>query len=116
MAVTLTQLGAFLTVVRRGSVTAAAAQLFVTQPSVSAAVPSAAAGGSWPAPRSPAARRRPRPSPATRAARGISGQADLRGANLTRTDFTDARLTQALMANTNREDAIMQNAFDAPPL
>src|SRR5919109_1427904 len=38
MAVTLTQLSAFLTVVRRGSVTAAADELFVTQPSVSAAV------------------------------------------------------------------------------
>jgi LysR family transcriptional regulator, low CO2-responsive transcriptional regulator len=38
MAVTLTQLSAFLTVVRRGSVTAAAEELFVTQPSVSAAV------------------------------------------------------------------------------
>jgi DNA-binding transcriptional LysR family regulator len=38
MAVTLTQLSAFLTVVRRGSVTAAAEDLFVTQPSVSAAV------------------------------------------------------------------------------
>jgi len=38
MAVTLTQLGAFLTVVRRGSVTAAAEELVVTQPSVSAAV------------------------------------------------------------------------------
>jgi DNA-binding transcriptional LysR family regulator len=38
MAVTLTQLHAFLTVVRRGSVTAAAKELVVTQPSVSAAV------------------------------------------------------------------------------
>jgi len=38
MAVTLTQLVAFLTVVRRGSVTAAAEELVVTQPSVSAAV------------------------------------------------------------------------------
>jgi LysR family transcriptional regulator, low CO2-responsive transcriptional regulator len=38
MAVTLTQLTAFLTVVRRGSVTAAAQELVVTQPSVSAAV------------------------------------------------------------------------------
>ena len=38
MAVTLTQLSAFLSVVRRGSVTAAAEELFVTQPSVSAAV------------------------------------------------------------------------------
>lgn len=38
MAVTLTQLSAFLCVVRRGSVTAAAEELFVTQPSVSAAV------------------------------------------------------------------------------
>src|SRR5215207_7051296 len=38
MAVTLTQLSAFLTVMRRGSVTAAAEELFVTQPSVSAAV------------------------------------------------------------------------------
>jgi DNA-binding transcriptional LysR family regulator len=38
MAVTLTQLSAFLTVVRRGSVTAAAEELFVTQPTVSAAV------------------------------------------------------------------------------
>ncbi|MDQ6816840.1 MAG: LysR family transcriptional regulator [Actinomycetota bacterium] len=38
MAVTVTQLVAFLTVVRRGSVTAAAEQLVVTQPSVSAAI------------------------------------------------------------------------------
>ncbi len=38
MAVTLTQLNAFLAVVRRGSVTAAADELVVTQPSVSAAV------------------------------------------------------------------------------
>jgi LysR family transcriptional regulator, low CO2-responsive transcriptional regulator len=38
MAVTLTQLVAFLTVARRGSVTAAAEELVVTQPSVSAAV------------------------------------------------------------------------------
>src|SRR5918996_1600853 len=38
MAVTLTQLVAFVTVVRRGSVTAAAEELVVTQPSVSAAV------------------------------------------------------------------------------
>jgi DNA-binding transcriptional LysR family regulator len=38
MAVTLTQLSAFLSVVRRGSVTAAAEELVVTQPSVSAAV------------------------------------------------------------------------------
>lgn len=38
MAVTLTQLSAFLCVVRRGSVTAAAEELVVTQPSVSAAV------------------------------------------------------------------------------
>jgi DNA-binding transcriptional LysR family regulator len=38
MAVTLTQLQAFLAVVRRGSVTAAAEELVVTQPSVSAAV------------------------------------------------------------------------------
>jgi DNA-binding transcriptional LysR family regulator len=38
MAVTLTQLQAFLTVVRRGSVTAAAEELVVTQPSVSAAI------------------------------------------------------------------------------
>lgn len=38
MAVTLTQLLAFLTVVRRGSVTAAAEELVVTQPSVSAAI------------------------------------------------------------------------------
>jgi DNA-binding transcriptional LysR family regulator len=38
MAVTLTQLIAFLTVVRRGSVTAAAEELVVTQPSVSAAL------------------------------------------------------------------------------
>ncbi|HEY1275413.1 MAG TPA: LysR family transcriptional regulator [Thermoleophilaceae bacterium] len=38
MAVTLTQLVAFLTVVRRGSVTAAAKELVVTQPSVSAAL------------------------------------------------------------------------------
>lgn len=38
MAVTLTQLSAFLAVARRGSVTAAAEELVVTQPSVSAAV------------------------------------------------------------------------------
>jgi DNA-binding transcriptional LysR family regulator len=38
MAVTLNQLQAFLAVVRRGSVTAAAQELFVTQPSVSAAI------------------------------------------------------------------------------
>jgi DNA-binding transcriptional LysR family regulator len=38
VAVTLTQLAAFVCVVRRGSVTAAADELFVTQPSVSAAV------------------------------------------------------------------------------
>lgn len=38
MAVTVTQLLAFLTVVRRGSVTAAAEELVVTQPSVSAAI------------------------------------------------------------------------------
>jgi DNA-binding transcriptional LysR family regulator len=38
MAVTLTQLMAFLAVVRRGSVTGAAEELVVTQPSVSAAV------------------------------------------------------------------------------
>jgi LysR family transcriptional regulator, low CO2-responsive transcriptional regulator len=38
MAVTLTQLSAFVCVVRRGSVTAAAEELFVTQPSVSAAI------------------------------------------------------------------------------
>ena len=38
MAVTLTQLAAFTTVVRRGSVTAAAEELVVTQPSVSAAI------------------------------------------------------------------------------
>jgi DNA-binding transcriptional LysR family regulator len=38
MAVTLTQLTAFLAVARRGSVTAAAQELVVTQPSVSAAV------------------------------------------------------------------------------
>ncbi len=38
MAVTLTQLVAFVTVVRRGSVTAAAEELVVTQPSVSAAI------------------------------------------------------------------------------
>lgn len=38
MAVTLTQLSAFLAVVRHGSVTAAAEELVVTQPSVSAAV------------------------------------------------------------------------------
>ena len=40
MAVTLTQLAAFMAVVRRGSVKAAAAELLVTQPSVSAAVSS----------------------------------------------------------------------------
>jgi LysR family transcriptional regulator, low CO2-responsive transcriptional regulator len=38
VAVTLTQLAAFVCVVRRGSVTAAAEELFVTQPSVSAAI------------------------------------------------------------------------------
>ena len=38
MAVTPIQLSAFVTVVRRGSVTAAAEELFVTQPLVSAAV------------------------------------------------------------------------------
>jgi DNA-binding transcriptional LysR family regulator len=38
VAVTLTQLAAFACVVRRGSVTAAAEELFVTQPSVSAAI------------------------------------------------------------------------------
>jgi LysR family transcriptional regulator, low CO2-responsive transcriptional regulator len=38
MAVTVTQLVAFLTVARRGSVTAAAEELVVTQPSVSAAI------------------------------------------------------------------------------
>ncbi|MGH8957007.1 MAG: LysR family transcriptional regulator, partial [Microbacterium sp.] len=38
MAVTVTQLSAFLSVVRLGSVTAAADELVVTQPSVSAAV------------------------------------------------------------------------------
>jgi LysR family transcriptional regulator, low CO2-responsive transcriptional regulator len=38
LAVTLTQLAAFVCVVRHGSVTAAAEELFVTQPSVSAAV------------------------------------------------------------------------------
>lgn len=38
MAVTLTQLASFLAVARRGSVTAAAEELVVTQPSVSAAV------------------------------------------------------------------------------
>ena len=38
MAVTLTQLSAFLAVVRHGSVTAAAEELVVTQPSVSAAI------------------------------------------------------------------------------
>jgi DNA-binding transcriptional LysR family regulator len=38
VAVTVTQLVAFLTVVRRGSVTAAAQELVVTQPSVSAAI------------------------------------------------------------------------------
>jgi uncharacterized protein YjbI with pentapeptide repeats len=39
---------------------------------------------------------------------------DFRGANLTRTDFTGARLTMANLANTNREDALMEDAFDAP--
>lgn len=38
MAITLTQLNAFMAVVRRGSVTAAARELVVTQPSVSAAI------------------------------------------------------------------------------
>ena len=38
MAVTMTQLSAFLAVVRTGSVTSAAEELVVTQPSVSAAV------------------------------------------------------------------------------
>ena len=38
MAITLTQLKAFVTVLRRGSVTAAARELVVTQPSVSAAI------------------------------------------------------------------------------
>jgi len=38
LAITLTQLSAFVCVVRHGSVTAAAEELFVTQPSVSAAV------------------------------------------------------------------------------
>src|ERR1700716_4276137 len=38
MAVTLTQLSAFLAVARRGSLTPPAAELVVTQPSVSAAV------------------------------------------------------------------------------
>lgn len=38
MAITLTQLNAFLTVVRTGSVTSAAEELVVTQPSVSAAI------------------------------------------------------------------------------
>jgi DNA-binding transcriptional LysR family regulator len=38
MAITLTQLTAFLAVVRGGSVTAAAEELFVTQPSISSAV------------------------------------------------------------------------------
>src|SRR5262245_65261136 len=38
LAVTLTQLSAFLAVVRHGSVTGAAEELVVTQPSVSAAV------------------------------------------------------------------------------
>ena len=38
VAVTVTQLAAFLSVVRHGSVTAAAEELVVTQPSVSAAV------------------------------------------------------------------------------
>ncbi|MCW5697015.1 MAG: pentapeptide repeat-containing protein [Bauldia sp.] len=40
--------------------------------------------------------------------------ADLRGANLTGTDFSGARLTMARMANTNREDAILDQAFDVP--
>jgi len=40
MAITVTQLTAFLAVVRRGSITAAAEELVVTQPSVSAAVAS----------------------------------------------------------------------------
>src|SRR5215831_14751282 len=38
MAITVTQLKAFLAVVRGGSVTAAAAELIVTQPSVSSAI------------------------------------------------------------------------------
>jgi LysR family transcriptional regulator, low CO2-responsive transcriptional regulator len=38
MAITITQLTAFLAVIRGGSVTVAADELFVTQPSVSAAV------------------------------------------------------------------------------
>ena len=38
MAITLTQLRSFLAVIRSGSVTAAAEELVVTQPSISAAV------------------------------------------------------------------------------
>ena len=56
MPITLTQLGSFLAVVRSGSITAAAEQLAVTQPSVSAAlsalvvamtVPASAASRAW---------------------------------------------------------------------
>ncbi len=44
MAITLTQLRAFLAVVRTGSVRAASDELVVTQPSVSAALSSLARG------------------------------------------------------------------------
>lgn len=40
--------------------------------------------------------------------------ADLRGATLTNTDFTDARMTRVNLIDTNREDALLENAFDVP--